>query len=450
MDRAASSYVSGVTVKISEKYRPPRKPTLPAGLCIIEPPAHLFAANFDRIDEAGVLSLIEKLKRKKNEEVRARKQRIAELELKIAEEKEEQPEGKDVGDSTCASSKIETTDPIVASPVMPATRNGPTPMLNHVSMPVLTPIQSSTIEEKTKEKLNAINIAEFENFSTNPFEDMELKTLNDKEELALLLQPTPQPPIPGQPPHPAQLTLGMPYNTHASVGMQWPSRTDATYPHQPPNLQYSNPSSDWIHSSNLQPFNQQTFEERIGKISLNNDFFPPQANSATPQGILRQVKSVPDLSDIGDKRLSSRTPPPRLSSGVISKPSPSRSILNAEPSVERNLKPHEKLLARQLSDMGFPRDLCARVIARVGASEKDVLDQLLVIQKLEDKGYIRHRIESILELVKPCQDVLKVLEEHLRLSEQLSALGFDEKKVDSALLAAGLDRDKALDILLMM
>lgn len=410
------------------------------------------------------------MKRKKNEEVRARKQRIAELELKIAEEKKEQPEAKDVGDSTCASSKLET-DPIVASPVMPATRNGPTPMLNHVSMPVLTPIQSSTIEEKTKEKLNAINIAEFENFSTNPFEDMELKTLNDKEELALLLQPTPQPPIPGQPPHPAQLTLGMPYNTHASVGMQWPSRTDTTYPHQPPNLQYSNPSSDWIHSSNLQHFNQQTFEERIGKISLNNDFFPPQANSATPQGILRQVKSVPDLSDIGglsqtwpatnsttessvgsfpDKRLSSRTPPPRLSSGVISKPSPSRSILNAEPSVERNLKPHEKLLARQLSDMGFPRDLCARVIARVGVSEKDVLDQLLVIQKLEDKGHIRHRIESILELVKPCQDVLKVLEEHLRLSEQLSALGFDEKKVDSALLAAGLDRDKALDILLMM
>jgi hypothetical protein len=72
-------------------------------------------------------------------------------------------------------------------------RNGQLLQHTQASMEVLTPIQSSTVEIKKKENMSAINLAEFESYSTNPFEEMELKTLNDKEELAMLLQPSPQP-----------------------------------------------------------------------------------------------------------------------------------------------------------------------------------------------------------------------------------------------------------------
>ena len=41
----ASCYLKGVSVKISEKYRPPRRPTLPPGLNHFESPTHLFCEN---------------------------------------------------------------------------------------------------------------------------------------------------------------------------------------------------------------------------------------------------------------------------------------------------------------------------------------------------------------------------------------------------------------------
>lgn len=404
------------------------------------------------------------MRRKRNEEESARKQRVAEYESKVNEEKEEQSKEKDPDDSTSEPKDLTRQSSIVPAARIPPIQNGHMQLLNHVSMPVLTPIPSSTVGETRKEKQSTINLAEFENFSTNPFEEMELKTLNDKAELALLLQPAPLPPTQNQSEQ-VQPTTGMPYSTFDSVGLQWVSTSQAAYQPLPhPTMQYSNLGRDWIQPNNVQPIYQQNVEEAIGRISLNNATTAP-----TTQGILRQAKSVPDLSDtVGlcqrwspspsqeasvasyrDKRLSSRTPPPRLSADAISRPIP-RPMPNVESAVERNLRPDENYLIRQLSDMGFPRDLCARTVARVGGNEKDVLDQLLVIQKLEDKGHNRHRIESILELLKPKSEVLKVLEKHLVISEQLSDMGFDMEKIDSVLMTEGYDRDKAIDILVTM
>ena len=132
-------------------------------------------------------------------------------------------------------------------------------------------------------------------------------------------------------------------------------------------------------------------------------------------------------------------------------------MLPQSQNVEKSLNAAEKRLLESLNDMGFPRSKCARAIKRLGAIEKDVVDQLLLIQRLEDLGHSLDQIESTLELLKPmssitanAQEWLKQLEQHLQLSQQLSGLGFERRKIDSALLAAGYDRDKALDILLMM
>ena len=43
----ASSYLNGVSVKISEKYRPPRRPNFPPGLSL-EPPSYLFCQEVSR------------------------------------------------------------------------------------------------------------------------------------------------------------------------------------------------------------------------------------------------------------------------------------------------------------------------------------------------------------------------------------------------------------------
>lgn len=204
----------------------------------------------------------------------------------------------------------------------------------------------------------------------------------------------------------------------------------------------------------------------MDKISLENTGTPMQSHDrAVLHRNLRQAKSVPDLSDAGfgtggvpinhpsfpgasDKRLSSRTPPPRLTLDSIKRPMPKPSMTHQLP-FEKNLNALEKCLVQQLHDMGFVRETAARAITRLGANEKDVVDHLLLIQKLEAAGHSIERIETALDVFKPCKELPQQIEHHLMLVSQLSALGFDYGKISSALVAAGHDRDKALDILLL-
>nr|SVE91820.1 EOG090X07V0 [Daphnia sinensis] len=431
----ANSYLRGISVKISEKYRPPRRPTLPPGLCHFEPPSHLFCDDIEFLDESSALKLVESIRNLRTQELVRRKQRIAALEEQNIDEKEieEISSGLPLNSRT---NSIPSQNVINLPP-----SNGQLLPHTQTSMEVLTPIQSSTVEIKKKENMSVINLAEFESYSTNPFEEMELKTLNDKEELAMLLQPN------------SQSSYGLPYQNYNPSAM-------TTWPEQRPQLplgQYQ-PATSWIPNESI------LFG--MDKISLGNMCTPIQSDDRTvSHSNLRQAKSVPDLTDTGfgtggipinhpsstgtlDKRLSSRTPPPRLTLDSIKRPMPIPSMTQSLP-FEKNLTAAEKCLVQQLHDMGFVRETAARAIARLGANEKDVVDQLLLIQKLEETGHSIQRIEAALDVLKPCKELPEQIEHHLRLVDQLSALGFDHRKISSALVAACHNRDKALDILLL-
>jgi hypothetical protein len=132
---------------------------------------------------------------------------------------------------------------------------------------VLTPIQSSTIEERKKvQNKAAINLAEFESYSTNPFEEMELKTLNDKEELAMLLQPSAA----------SKLAYGLQYQ---SFNPTWPSNMPETY-HPTANLgavqqhQYSLATHWTIPKENPVLTNNYILEHRMDKMVLGNGSVP--------------------------------------------------------------------------------------------------------------------------------------------------------------------------------
>lgn len=439
MDRSgsmsANSYLRGISVKISEKYRPPRRPTLPPGLCHFEPPSHLFCDDIELLDESSAFKLVESIRNLRTQELVRRKQRIAAIEEQNIDEKE-------IEEITSGLPLNSRTNSIPSQNVINLhPSNGQLLPHTQSSMEVLTPIQSSTVEIKKKENMSVINLAEFESYSTNPFEEMELKTLNDKEELAMLLQPN------------SQTSYGLPYqNYNPSAMTTWPEQR-----HQLPLGQYQSTTS-WI------PNESTLFG--MDKISLGNMCTPIQSEDRTvSHRNLRQAKSVPDLSDTGfgiggipinhpsftgvsDKRLSSRTPPPRLTLDSIKRPMPIPSMTHSLP-FEKNLTAVEKCLVQQLHDMGFVRETAARAIARLGANEKDVVDQLLLIQKLEEAGHSIQRIESALNVLKPCKELPEQIEHHLRLVDQLSALGFDHRKISSALVAACHNRDKALDILLL-
>ena len=170
-----------------------------------------------------------------------------------------------------------TSNSIPQQPIVPATvlhnnsSNGPLlPQHTQTSSmtTVLTPIQSSTVEERKKvQNKAAINLAEFESYSTNPFEEMELKTLNDKEELAMLLQPSAAP----------KLAYGLQYQ---SFNPTWPSRMPETYHPADPaavqQLQYSTAAhTHWtIPKENTVLKNNYILEHRMEKMVIGNGSVP--------------------------------------------------------------------------------------------------------------------------------------------------------------------------------
>lgn len=389
------------------------------------------------VDETHALQLVSSIRNHYEEETKKRKLRLSSLDTHPVEQRE----AKESVENEQTSLISDAAHSNVAGLHALNSRLLPHPQ---TTMEVLTPIQSSTIEEKKKENFSTINLAEFESYSTNPFEEMELKTLNDKEELAMLLQPTTQPCYGVQ----QQQQFNPPV-------MAWPERTPQTYPLV---RQYES-TTDWIPNENYY-FN-------IEKLSLGNSSVVEIQNQAVSRGNLRQAKSVPDLSDVtygtginpvqsainsgsvpSEKRLSSRTPPPRFTADSITRPLP-KPVINSFSPWEEKLNSTEKRLVQQLQDMGFQRERSARAILRLGVNEKDVVDQLLLIQKCEDEGHPIGRIQCALEVLKSSKDLPLLLPKHLALVKQLSALGFDQEKISSALVAAGHDRDKALDILLM-
>ena len=417
---------------------------------------------------------METIRSRKLSERQQRKSRIStlkETETAEAEEKEIEALREDVASmhQTDTTTKLPNCLPSALPIPIPPTNSTSQLMLQSQqpsTMAVLTPIQSSLIEEpKKQDTTNSINLSEFEGFSSTPFEEMELKTLNDKEELAMLLQPN-----------------SVPQTTNSSYGMQnmyasnyhhsgWTGMLTESYT-QPTMVHHYAPAN-WPVNSNHIP-NSFLDHQVSGKPSLKSSY--SGSSTGTPNGNLRQAKSVPDLTEMSisndqpvatssassvspNKRLSSRTPPPRLSSSSISKhivkpPTVHKHepvVDNAVAQLEKHFNDSEKRLVQQLTDMGFPRDRAVKAVRRVGGgNEKNAVDQLLIIQRFVDLGHQYEHIELALETLKMEKEWQKQLQKHLELFHQLLALGFPQERIGSALVAAGHDRDKALDILLMM
>lgn len=161
----------------------------------------------DLLDESSALKLVESIRDRQNQESVIRKQKISALENQNIDENDIE----EITAGLCLNSRTNSIPSQNIIKLHPS--NGQLLPHTQASMEVLTPIQSSTVEIKKKENMSVINLAEFESYSSNPFEEMELKTLNDKEELAMLLQPN------------TQSTYGLPYQNYNPPAMTtWPEQ----------------------------------------------------------------------------------------------------------------------------------------------------------------------------------------------------------------------------------
>ncbi|XP_034188638.1 uncharacterized protein LOC117608124 isoform X2 [Osmia lignaria lignaria] len=349
-----ASYMDGVHVKIAEAYKPPRKMT-----------------EWRNIRQANNVA--------KN----------ARLDEKRKKEKESSPP---------------------PPPPLPDTTN---------HLPVNAPVPKATIltpqplsppanDFQDHVKTNGLNFADFDNDTSSPFDNMELKTINDMEELAQVLQPT----------------------------SQWipPAKLESILN----DLTINNQSETHIEEKN----------DNV-KSEINGQEEANEQENAKHRSVSTIVQEL--QKDLERPAVEDWKPWPNLEGPDTSS---QETLKHKEPVIKNqvfvnlllDLTEEDKKLARHLSDMGFPLSRAARAIRDLGGQDnKKIVEYLLAVQSLEETGISGEDAEKALALTEYNQEKAKAYYENLCT---LRDLGFSEEEASAALLKCNIDRDRALDFLI--
>ncbi|CAG9766868.1 unnamed protein product [Ceutorhynchus assimilis] len=481
----ANSYADGIKVKISEKYKPPCRISMPISysqrLTLNKQiqdsrPSYNFNLERSALEKVNeVKGIRKKLAEERKQRLEAAKQ---EFDEKIDQEKsnqleKEQAEAKIVEESKTTEAKYtraqsntqDYSNRSNSSQIQPnyITKNGilmPIPVTNNYSttpcnmlMPTTTLFQP---QQPTMSK--SFNLSDFESDTSSPFDNMELKSINDLEELAQVLKSDRNTFQQSQNVYPSnsvyqnyssgvtksfgnlpansyqpysQPNSGTPQNSLAYNGIpNTYSQVNNIYnPHSTTYSQYNNPYA-----------NQSSYSVAGTTANYNNQIngyiynVPPQnmANHYPPYSIQKSnCKSVPDLVKSVEKELDAthlndtvENSRHSISSSyyttdvpVPTRPKSTDSVYPKTRTKDDTLNPLIKLtkeqreICKNVSLMGFPLDRVVRVCETVGSDQKKIVDHLLALSELLD-------------------------------------LGFAEKDASEALMRNDNNRDKALDLLI--
>ncbi|XP_059478899.1 ubiquitin-associated protein 1 [Neocloeon triangulifer] len=491
-----TSYMDGVPVKISEKFRPPRKVTLPVGFMTrLETTLEstLQDTSFDFSLARSVAKNSGYRKAQKEIVREERRARIAQGEQLLRQQRDKElTDQLEKLNMKMEKAEIECKAKESTPPVSPVTKTVPEihqqvqPNVGpQLSTAILTPVLLAAPKNSSESKTNSnsFNFKDFENDTSSPFDNVELKTINDLEELAHVLHleappaanpaPSynfdsrnnnsyaesryfypPQAPTPGSAAsnqfyYPQQQTWSYPhpYNHTSSTKENHPF--PATVYSQANDVRYHFPSAAASHESSartsksvpdiMEELQKEATTSRTAAVQVprveafktetHNSFRPASFGSTG----LENWKPWPDL-DSPAETPSGDSPPPAA-------PVVTRAAGNT---LER-LNPEAQKLARQISEMGFPVAKVVRACKIIGEDHKKVVDFLLQVQALEEKGFPDTKVEYVLGTLKLDE---QRAQQFLPVFVQLVDLGFAEEKVSAALIQSGCDRDKALDALL--
>ncbi|CAM1330526.1 Uncharacterised protein g10311 [Pycnogonum litorale] len=461
----SASYIDGIFVKVSEKYRPPRKVTFPVHFQNRLDP-DIFNLDYDFSLENRV---VEEAKKRMETEA-AIEDAESEIVASQIESFSRTIECNGTSEATTDTPNLELPEPDKETVKLPhanfnSTMNGPA---------MLTPLPSTTSSSTSVKSSDAssnstYNPADFEGDTSSPFDNMELKTINDIAELNSVFQ-----------------TLAPPSNTNTTESQ----RTDnhGNYANisssQPPHSstafnannctssvyadgsQYVNSatvksvaSTQYFSSPRTEPFvsnaNNRNQVTRYSPVMVSYETYSPST-----QGTLRTSKSFSDLTNIGKEASGAASKSGNYVHASIATVSPQRpksvelqnenidaysrkpEVINVKDEVFAKLSAEHQLFAKHISDMGFPPARVSRIVKKLGADDKKVIDSLCEIQKFVEQGYVDLDIEDGLEAFGSSDEKLL---EFLKALNQLKDLGFDKDSVKKALIANDNDRDKAVD-----
>lgn len=383
--------MDGVHVKIAEAYKPPRKIGLPAAYNNRLPDVSKMMYDFS-LEK----SVLEKMYEWRKARQSSNKARQARLEEKRRKEKEESPPSPPSLSPDCMKQL-----PISTAPAPETTILKPQP---------LSP-SNDLHDLQDHMKINGgLDFADFDNDTSSPFDNMELKTINDMEELAQVLQPTSQ-----------WIPAGKLENIINELTMD-----EITEIHKEEKVDEMKNQVDSQTDTDA-----HTDVENHRSVSV----IMQELQKELERPVMENWKPWPDLESPDSDTCA--TPKREATS-----PNHAKSPVD----LLSGMTEDDRKLVMQLGDMGFSISRATRAVLKLGrVHEKKIVEFLLAVQSLEESGIPGDYAEKALMLTQHDQYKAKLYYENLRT---LKDLGFPEDEASETLVKCNFDRDKALDLLI--
>lgn len=386
------SYLDGIPVKISEKYKPPKRISLALSYSQIMALNKLVQEPLPTYD----FSLEESVKIRVNEwrKVRStlaeeRKQRLQIINQERqsknwsssenAEPTEVLRANQSNSDSDTASSDLSTNKD--STPELPQ-KSGPYYSTESgVLIPMMFPSQQTNDPIPVYQIEKGFNFSEFESDTSSPFDNMELKTINDLEELAEVLKRNSDK---NSPPVVHNTTLKDTSNLTNVIENNYINSStvhcseniyDNAY-----NIITNSSSKDTVHVNGFY-FNHTPFSSSKPAYDSHVDLQTTQARDSNVRTVTEIMKSleeelannhVSEVTTVVEAAAAARKPPEGLSAN--------RPVDNSLDNPFGTLNTEQRDTTVAISKMGFPLPRVARACVVFEGNQKKIVEHLLAMQ----------------------------------------------------------------------
>ncbi|KAM8757350.1 ubiquitin-associated protein 1 [Acanthopagrus schlegelii] len=438
------SYLDEVPFKINEKFRCPAKVGLPVGFCPPDCSSLLVETQYDfSLERRSVRWGVELA------EARAAEARAEEAAAKQeAEIKESLAQAQDIdgGGGKKPRSAAEDQDllPPALNPVLAGLRH------NAILTPLPAPSLGPRKTQPSTPQLHSLNLADFER-EEDPFDKLELKTLDDKEELRNILQSQPQP-LPPPSVSPPEVSQGSHGNSPSPPSTNTSLTAKPGFAHKPNGL------VALLDMDRVGHPGRTGFETDDRPCNIRSLTFPKLSDSGDPDPV--RYSPLPAPIPAPRQSLPNGSPSTIPTSQVIVAPEPSSHNKGGAPKLANtgsgsaglpcggallSMTPSERQCVETLVGMGYSYEGVLRAMQRQGQNVEQVLDYLFVHGRLCERGFDASAVEECLEMYQCSEE--KALQ-FLELMSRFGEMGFERDAIKEVLLVHNNDQDKALEDLM--
>ncbi|XP_034022996.1 ubiquitin-associated protein 1 isoform X2 [Thalassophryne amazonica] len=441
------SYLDDVPFKINERFRCPAKVGLPVGFCLPHCDSLLADTQYDFLLERRSVLWGNELAEARAAEARAQEMAAAKPE---AESTESFTKSHDVDGSSRNRTRTAAEDQDLPPPALNPVLAG----LSHNA--ILTPLPAPSLGPRNTQpsipQQHSLNLADFER-EEDPFDKLELKTIDDKEELRSILQSQPQLRPSVSPPESSELGSASRGNSPSPPSSHISFSVKPACAHKPNGL---------VALVDMERVGQP------GRVGADTDdrpcnirslTFPKLLDSSEPESVTVRYSAIPAPIPTLQNNRTNGSPPTIHKSHVIVAPEPASRTKNGAPKLANSgsgsalpcggallsMTPSERQCVETLVGMGYSYEGVLRAMQRQGQNMEQVLDYLFVHGRLCERGFDATAVEECLEMYQCSEE--KALQ-FLELMSRFGEMGFEREAIKEVLLFHSNDQDKALEELM--